>query len=210
MVQFLQIPPLPIPPRQRAAFSGVLMLLMVGGLTSGCFLPPPLELEADGGGSTAPAVLGNLTRPNIETPFTVQQTAPGAPTQNVQPFNLALRDPDSDKLNVRFFVDGRPYDQVVGQGTASNCSAPAGCSLIVQIQGLCDDVVNNLLGTHIVEAYIVDLPWSDRDKDDLTLPEPGGFRTNVWWRFECIAPVDVPDAGLSWRTRAPTDEERSC
>jgi hypothetical protein len=141
-------------------------------------------------------VIVDLTDPEIGKSFLWEQTPEGAVEPNVKDFDLVLRDRDSATLYVRFFVDGFPYQNAVDSVTVVDCTAAAGCSKPTRIKGLCDEVVNRALGTHFIEAYIVDQPWADNDKD-LRKTQPGGYQTNVMWRFECIEPVETSDGGVS-------------
>jgi len=158
------------------------MLLITAALvTSGCFVPPPLELEADGGGSSAPTLLPGSTTPDVGKPFTWEQKA------EPRDFNLALYDPDSPTLYVRAFIDGYPYSKPVGSSMVDGCSEKNRfCGAGISVVGLCDEQVNNVLGPHLIEFWVADLEWDDTSTNDLRRTVAGGFTTSISWRFDCI------------------------
>jgi hypothetical protein len=174
----------------------ILLLGLFVVKSGGCFIPPPLELEADGGGSNAPEVDEKQTIPNIKNPLTIRQTPPGA-TPEKTTFTLTVYDPDSSTLYARLFIGGFPYDDFVFQREEDNCTSvnPKGCAIRYDVEGLCDEPVNHVPGPHVLEAYIVDQPWVDTDPDDLRKTKPGGFRTDITWRLDCTEPLAL-DGGV--------------
>jgi hypothetical protein len=175
------------------------VLLSLVGL-AGCFVPPPLELEPDGAVPTsAPVIFGDQVTPKLGDTVTVRQTAPGASTSNKTQFVLKVWDPDSSKLYTRVFIDG-DFTEVVEEKEALGCNivtpkGDKGCFAGHTLAGLCDETVNFALGPHVLEIYISDTEWADNDPEDLRKTPFGAFRDNVWWRVNCIEPVES-DAGI--------------
>lgn len=168
-------------------------VLALAMTSAGCFMPPPLELEADGGGTNAPQVLLGISNPAIGSTVTRCQTAAGETELEPLRFNIALRDVDSSKLYVRLFIGPWPYDSfIASRDTNDDCTL--GCSVVLEVKGFCDDVVNNVVGTYYTEAYIVDQPWSDEDVQDARKTLPGGFTTVVNWRVQCKEPGECPSS----------------
>jgi len=168
-----------------------LLLLIAAVATSGCFIPAPLTLEADGGGSTAPQVSEELTNPALGTSFSFDKTAANE-TPKTKPFSIVVFDPDSWSAYARLFIDGYPYIQYVESGSDNRCSQTPGCSINMEIVGLCDKPVNGVLGPHFIEAVVADQEWDDTSSKDLRRTIPGGFTTTVSWRFDCTEPVPTP------------------
>ena len=161
---------------------------------TGCFMPPPLELEADGGNVRVPEVRKDVTTPEIGKAFTHYQTADAATTKRQKEIVVGLLDEDSSTLHARVFINGN-YDQLVegGDRTASGCTQ--GCAASFTLGGLCDQMVNDVLGTHVLEVWVSDLPWPDNsENNDLHVLHPDAFGTNVLWQFTCEEASKAGDA----------------
>jgi len=161
------------------------MLGLTTTTLSGCVIPPRLQEVADGGENRAPSVITASTTPR-----------PGAfdhNQQKVATFNVALQDPDRQALTLRIFLD-RKYDKVV---PISSSVTPGGEELqskLFTISGLCDQLVDSVLGAHLLELYVSDGGFVDSGSD-LRVVQQGALGTSVIWELKCVPPVTGPDGG---------------
>jgi hypothetical protein len=144
----------------------------------GCVIPADIEPPDE----SRPQFQIQLTVPNPSIVQTITQS--GGSEVVVSRFNVAVVDPDSPTLRARAFIDGR-YDAVlpdlVDQVVESNRGN------LLEISGMCDEKVDFELGAHTLELYVSDGGFVDTGTD-LRLPQPGGQRDNLLWRFVCVAP----------------------
>jgi len=155
----------------------------------GCVVPTPLPPE--GGDNRAPVILIEQTDPysdpNLDIDFTWEQDA------DPKEITLRVRDPDEQTLFFRAFLD-RDYSQRIP--IDGDRSPPTGSSdgerlHLIKIKGLCDEVVNFLLGDFALEVYVSDNGFEGAGRE----PAPGGLRDNIGWRFSCVEPLPQGDGG---------------
>lgn len=160
------------------------LVLVTGG--PGCVVPPALTLESDGGQNTRPRILEANTTP-----------PPGSKTyrQSEDPlFTITVVDPDRQVLYGRMFMDRR-YDRVfVGGESQTGPSAQPELAMTFRVNGICGELVQFVLGAHLLEVYISDSGFVSTGPD-LRVPLAGGARVNDSWQITCLEDVKL-DGGL--------------
>lgn len=144
----------------------------------GCFIPPQHELEVDGG--------GNFGKPVIDRDKVIPSGSSGWEFTLLQKasafgFEVLVLDSDKETMYGRMFVDFN-YKTVVDQSTVQ---AEGKYQLRFLVPGLCDQVVNNEPGKHIVSIVVSDEPFVDSG-DDLSMVRNGGGRDEVNWTMTCV------------------------
>lgn len=167
---------------------GVLWMLTP---SAGCIVPPHLEQESDAGMNHRPSIITLLTSPPIG-PMTWYQSSSGSPLPLSKGFNVAVRDLDRQVIHVRMFLGGK-YNQKLPLSSDRTQGGSVDQAAIFEVSGLCDNLVDNKIGRHVLELYVSDSGFSDTGTD-LRVPVQGGQTDNIFWDLNCIA--SVGDGGL--------------
>lgn len=165
-----------------------LILVTIINLIGACIIPPDLEIEKESG-EHQPHIESAMTNPPVG-PLTVQQSA-----NKLQPipttFRIWLEDEDEQILYARMFINSYghsfsyakmiplPTDRTFGQGARA---------FKVDVDGLCDSLVNFTLGQYILEFWVSDTEFVSIG-DDLRQNIGNGYRDNVLWHLTCVPAV---------------------
>lgn len=159
--------------------------LLVFG-SAGCIIPPPLDVDtSDGGGANRPPLLRwDVIYPPLLKPLTVRQTGQGkVPVK--QAFSIAFVEKDRQVVSVRFFIKKNYKSAIVDLKSPQPQDEFNG--VWVEISGLCDALVNNIVDNYDLEVYISDSGFVEKG-DDLRVIGPGGYRDNAFWTLVCEPP----------------------
>ena len=160
----------------RLAHAATVPLASILGLSQGCFVPPPLEREADGSTNRPFVILRDATAPPIGKVFTLLQG-------EEKTLNIALNDPDTSSLHARAFVDS-VRDEVVASSSPIGCTGR--CAAVFGSRW-CDEVVEfDVVSPHLIEIYISDRQFVDTGTD-ATKTEAGANIEVVAWVYNCLA-----------------------
>lgn len=156
-----------------------------------CVIPPHLEDEFDAGGNRRPQVRWEVTMPKIGDLILNQSNNPQSPQSKA--FNVGLEDPDSRQpLYVRLFLDGN-YQSYVYDTEVAPKEGLRGCAF--ELRGLCDQMVNFVLGRHMLELYVSDETFVT-EGEDLRVISFGGQRDNITWQLSCLPRLNIGDGGI--------------
>lgn len=177
----------------RHMLRSFVMVLSVASLCSllfagfGCVIPADIEPAT----SEGPWIDVDLTIPD---PRDVKSYAQGQ-TEAVK-FSVNVGEPNGQLITARVFVDAQydaPIDPEPNSISPNPDSPNTGVGYVFSLRGLCDELVDYELGRHILELYISDNGFWDQGTD-LRVVNPGGFRNNVLWRFNCVEPLPTESA----------------
>lgn len=157
--------------------------------SSGCVIP--LDFRSAEGDNSPPVIDLQGTRPPPKTEFGPSFTW----NQDAGPreFLLLVNDPDEQTLTIRMFLhaEDRSYSKKIEAlpDTIPPGSTSTGTrALSFEVRQLCDELVNDRLGTYLLELYVSDRGFSD-EPGRLRQPQPGGLRDNCLWEVKCDPPL---------------------
>ena len=130
-----------------------------------------------------PQILVQLCTPSPFGTITARQTKSGD-TPEKQGFTIAVKDSDKQVLFFRMFVNA-VYTSRVPISQSQSSGGLERQSIIFDVDGICDSVVNNVLGNHNLELYVSDSKFLDSGAD-LRMSMNGGMRDNVYWTLSCM------------------------
>ncbi len=159
----------------------------------GCIVPPRLEQVNDGGENRAPRIISESTTPPPGE-LDIEQTAAGSTPLVISPFTIAIDEPDKQPLTLRVFLN-RKYSKVVPISSDKTTGGEVLQSKRFNISGLCDHLVDSVLGSHLLELYVSDSGFVDTGTD-LREVNAGGMRTNAIWELKCNPPGSQLDGGV--------------
>ena len=174
-----------------------LWLALVGvAVMSACVIPQAIEIQDD---NTPPRIDLSNTNPErgtIGDPGTDVKQSAGQPRDTTS-FTVAVNDPDDEDIAMRLFVDG-DYATFWAENTVGPTERQPRLGLM-QVDGLCDEVVQFELGRHSVEVWVSDAGFVSSGPF-LNLPavtDDGrlGGRDSVTWMVECVFPGQPPGDG---------------
>lgn len=166
----------------------LLFFVVISAISGGLGCVVPVDIEAPQ--QHRPEVLLDLTQPDPREVITVTQES-ADPVQLV----VFVNDEDDQTLTVRLFIDGK-YDQPIDPRTNTMPPDPSGPrrAYVLPFGGLCDAFVDFELGSHTLEVFFSDEGFVEAG-GDLRIPNPGGQRDSVLWRFECLEALPNPGTG---------------
>lgn len=148
------------------------VLLVVIFVLSGCLIPPHLNEAAADASADATEVLDFLWKsstPSRDVTINEYQT-PFGEAKRVTLLNLALVAPLIETLSLRFFIDLQ-WNTIVKEVIKTKRPETKYITEIIEIEGLCDNLVNKQTGIHFLEIYV-----SNDGFDDVTGQRLGDYR----------------------------------
>jgi hypothetical protein len=177
------------------------------GLHGGCVLPAPLVLEEDAGTGGRPQIVRDRLK---DPPYPEFDHRPDSDDDGLE-FEIYLRDPDSELLTIRMFLDSNYTTRLpISKETLARDPSEFGQTqvLITNLRGLCGQLITDLQVWHPLEVWVsdagfipdpaeIDAGGSSSPFIDLRQPGPGGTRDGVTWQVRCQPAVSTADAGGS-------------